>query len=404
MNTIQLAAPDVCTGCGACAFRCPKHCIKMHENEIGIVLPVIETSECIKCHSCEKVCPALHPVEFNQPLKSYAAWSVNKEERRTSASGGIAAELYKQAIKDGFVAVGASQNDDFTVTHKIAESVRELAPFKNSKYVFSDAYKAFPQIRRFMKGGRSVVFIGLPCQVAALKKLFPINDDSLLLVDVVCHGVTPFSYLRQHIDCISRQSGKKTVRMSFRDPEAYTYTFTFTLYGEDGTCFYSKADGEGDTYQDGYHRMVSYRENCYHCPYARKKRVSDLTLSDYKGLGRMATCDFTEREVSCILINTQKGGRAVRKLIEHGSIKAFERPLEEPIKGDPQLRRPSKKSRMRICFEKSITIYGGDFEKSMSHAVTQAYKWRHYDQFVNLFKRIVRKMKRLYENRNYNCP
>lgn len=41
MNAIELAGHDLCTGCGACAAKCPKQCISMHENAIGIVLPVI---------------------------------------------------------------------------------------------------------------------------------------------------------------------------------------------------------------------------------------------------------------------------------------------------------------------------------------------------------------------------
>ena len=134
MNTIQLAAPDVCTGCGACAFRCPKHCIEMRENEIGIVLPVVDTSECIECHSCEKVCPILNKVDSCKPTIAYAAWSNDEDERLTSASGGIATEMYKYAVENGYAVVGASQNEDFTVTHRITTKLSELGQFKNSKY------------------------------------------------------------------------------------------------------------------------------------------------------------------------------------------------------------------------------------------------------------------------------
>lgn len=61
---IKLATHDTCTGCGACAFKCPKHCISMQENAIGIVFPVIDADACIECHSCEKVCPILNLPEL----------------------------------------------------------------------------------------------------------------------------------------------------------------------------------------------------------------------------------------------------------------------------------------------------------------------------------------------------
>ena len=58
---ISLADKDLCTGCGACAYICPKHCITMKENEIGVVLPDIDTSICIECGRCQHVCPILSP-------------------------------------------------------------------------------------------------------------------------------------------------------------------------------------------------------------------------------------------------------------------------------------------------------------------------------------------------------
>ena len=68
MNTIELADQSLCTGCGACAARCPKHCISMRENAVGIVLPVIDTTACIGCHTCEKACPILKTPEPHMRL------------------------------------------------------------------------------------------------------------------------------------------------------------------------------------------------------------------------------------------------------------------------------------------------------------------------------------------------
>ena len=116
---IQLASKSLCTGCGACAHKCPKSCIAMRENEYGVIYPHLDSTNCIECHACEKVCPILNPPSLNAPKKAYAAWSNDPEERRTSASGGIAIELYKYAIGLGIKAVGASQNADFSVTHKM---------------------------------------------------------------------------------------------------------------------------------------------------------------------------------------------------------------------------------------------------------------------------------------------
>lgn len=51
---IQLAPKKLCTGCGACAFVCGKNCIVMKENEVGIVYPELEMSNCVQCERCQK--------------------------------------------------------------------------------------------------------------------------------------------------------------------------------------------------------------------------------------------------------------------------------------------------------------------------------------------------------------
>lgn len=366
----------------------------MREDSMGIVLPAIDTASCIECHRCEKVCPMLNEVEAHKPEKAYAAWSNDEEERRTSASGGIAIEMYKQAVRNGYTAIGASQNDDFSVTHKTVSTLEGLTPFKNSKYVFSDAYAVFPKIKRLLNEGENVIFIGLPCQVAALRKIFH-SPDNLLLVDLVCHGSTPYVYLKQHVDTLSRQAGKTAKRMSFRDPAAYTYTYTFTLYDTDNRRFYAQRTKDGDTYQFGYHRAVSYRENCYHCRFAQPRRVGDITLADYNGLGRYAPCVYDHKNVSLILENTSKGSAFMEQLVENKRIYAEQRPLEESFESNAQLRHPIKKSKYRLLFEKNMATNGADFEAAIREPLAK-YRWdTRIRNMIALPVRVLWKIKKL---------
>lgn len=391
---IQLASKENCTACGACAFVCPKQCISMREDDLGIMYPVMDDRDCISCKRCLKVCPILSPLDYHEPKKAYAAWSNDEEERRTSASGGIAAEVYKEALQDGYLIAGAKQNKDFTVTLDVADNADAIADFKNSKYVFSSAYTLFPKIKELLKKGEKVAVIGLPCQVAALRKIFR-DHENLLLMEVVCHGTTPHDYLLQHIRTLEKNSGEKAVKMSFRDPETYTYTFTFTLYNSDNQRFYAQRTKDGDTYQFGYHRTVTYRENCYHCHFARDKRISDVTLSDYKGLGKKAPCSFNAIKVSSVLINTPKGETFIKKLIGGHHIFAEERPVREPIEGDLQLRQPSQKKSARFDFERLIVQNHGDFEKTMIEVIKLHERRETRMKILNFPRRVLSKIKRI---------
>lgn len=359
---IKLADKESCTACGACAFVCAKNCITMIEDEHGSVYPSLDSTNCVECGRCQKTCPILSPLDVNTPQIAYSAWSSDEKERETSASGGIAAEIYKKAISEGCDIAGAVQQDDFRVVMQLSSDEKAILKFKNSKYVFSEAWHVYQEIKQSLKADKNVVFIGLPCQVAALRKIFRKNEK-ILFVEVVCHGTAPFSYLKQHIEHIEHTKNEKAIRMSFRDPDTYTYTYTFTLYNKDGKRFYAEVPRKTDTYQYAYHSTISYRENCYHCHFAREQRIADITLSDYKGLGRMAPCSYGETNVSCILVNTEKGKKFIKEMIQEKRIYADERPVREPIEGDPQLRQPSLKGAARMDFERLIKV--NDFETTM---------------------------------------
>lgn len=390
---MKLAGTESCTGCGACAYVCPKKCISFKNDETyDIAYPVIDEEQCISCGKCQKFCPALNPVDGVSPSRAYAAWSANSEERRTSASGGIATEIYKHALKNGWSIVGASFCKDFKVRLELADSLDAIDKFKNSKYVFSSTDGIFHEIAHNLKEGNKIAVVALPCQIAAVKKIFYRHLDNLLLVDLVCHGITPVAYLIQHIRNIEYKRGDKAVYVSFRDPAYSTDTYTFTLYNAQGYCIYSKRTANNDSYQVGYHRMISYRENCYHCQYAKQHRISDLTIGDYKGLGRYAISSISDnRHVSCVLINSDKGRDFVDYLINNGNIVAEERPVQEPIDGDRQLRHPSPKTFARKIFEHRMKICGGDFERAIYPIIYIVSFQRSFNRFDNFLKRIILK-------------
>lgn len=391
---IKLAEKEECTGCGVCAFKCPKRCITMTEDIKGIIYPIINKDSCIECHSCEQICPILNPPTNHYPLKCYAAWNNNKQERQTSASGGIAIAIYKWAIKHNYLCIGVSMNSDFSATFKIAQNIEQLNTFKNSKYVFSEPYHIYPELSDFLKQGKKAVIIGLPCQIAAFKKAF--NKYNAIFIDLVCHGIVPTLYLQQHINYTRKQLKKDVKRVSFRAPEMGTETYHFTLYDANNTIVYSKRTSDGDIYNYGFHKAISYRENCYHCKFAQPRRCSDITLGDFHGLGKLAPCNYNEKKVSNILINSNQGLALISELIQNNTLYADERPIEEPIQGDLQLQRPSIKTKQRYDFEKiSSSSKKFNYNIIIQKVITKSKIRERKNKIIQPFKSIYKRLKKI---------
>lgn len=272
---------------------------------------------------------------------------------------------------------------------KVTNDKQYLTQFRNSKYVFSEPYFSYKEIEELLRKGHTVVIIALPCQIAAYRKIYN-KFKNVYYIDLICHGVISASFLQQHVYNIELKSREKIQKIYFRDPLYNTDTFTFTLYNESGKCVYSKNVLENDFYQEAYHDGIAYRENCYHCNFASTKRISDITLGDYYGLGKETPFNFSHKKVSCLLVNTSRGKDLLGKLIESNMIKAIERPREEPINGNRMLRQPCLKSRKRKYFEYYIVKFNGDFNSAISAVIKRYSKWKKMNEFILCLKRSIK--------------
>lgn len=338
-----------CTGCAACRDACPKQCISMQPDPLDATYPVIDDSRCIDCGLCEKTCPNNRSMEYRHPQKVLVAWSKEEEVRRTSASGGVAYELYRHWVKNVGVATGVIYDREEGCHFVLIEKEEDIKPTQNSKYSFSDTYGIYKAVKEKLNSGIPVLFIGVPCQVSGLYGFLKKDYDNLTTVDIICHGMPPAAYIQQHVESIEKRKNEQTSVLSFRDPKYYTYTFTFTLKNAEGKEFYNKKVLTSDNFQLGYHRALIYRENCYQCRYARKERISDLTIGDFSGLGRFASFDQNKLNTSCILQNTEKGASLLKALGE--CLYTEGRPEREAFDVEKQLKAPSTKHDGRNAFE-----------------------------------------------------
>ena len=292
----------------------------------------------MECGLCERACPVLHPLPLSVPQRVYAAWSTDEAVRTHSSSGGLFFELGREMMGRGGVVCGAVMDGD-GVHHLCTDSLAGLEAMRGSKYVQSDPGNVYAEVGSYLKAGRSVLFSGTPCQVAALRAGLGNADTTLLYtVDLVCHGVPSPALFRRYMDGLRRKYGDFRVS-DFR----FRSTGDWVLKSQIGK---EQIPYRDDAFLQMYLGGVLHRESCYRCPFARRERVGDLTLGDFWGIGQESAFDGDPgRGCSLVLVNTEKG----RSLWSASEPRLFfrERSLAEACRQNENISAPSSRPRVR---------------------------------------------------------
>ena len=333
-----------CTGCQACASVCPKDCITFFNGEDGQLLPKIDQKKCIDCNKCKQVCPVLATYDFNYPTKAYAAINTNREDYLTSTSGGAGQALAKLTIKNGGIVYGCASLPGTKIEHIRVDDIEHLHLLQGSKYVQSKTINILKSVIRDVKDGRLVTFFGTPCQTASIRSMFPRKPKNLLLVELICHGVPSMKMLRNYF----KHHGldlNDIDKILFRTSAGFQIV-TIKIDKDGERITYQSCPLKKSPYSDGYYSPfyygLSFRESCYKCRFARRERVADITIGDFWGLGKFGNMDEIPSHpdgISVVLSNTNIGTKALAEVIPY--LDLFERPVEEAIQGNPQLRHSS---------------------------------------------------------------
>lgn len=201
-----------CYGCGICATVCPRDIIDIRLNPDGFYEPRIASlDKCVHCKLCIEVCSWLHDdlalQSGNNPLSSYAAWSVDEKVRSQCSSGGIAFEIGRYLLTNGYQVCGVRYNAELgRAEHYIATTNEELIPSIGSKYIQSytvDGFKAIDLKQKYL-------VTGTPCQIDSFRRYIRRFrcEGNFILLDFFCHGVPSMSMWRKYADWAEKKVGK----------------------------------------------------------------------------------------------------------------------------------------------------------------------------------------------------
>lgn len=321
-----------CNGCMACIASCPKHCINVSDS-VNSLNAQIDESLCVHCKQCETVCPNINKPTKSTPIEFKQGWA-NSELRNNSSSGGAAAAIIASFIQaGGYVASCLYKNGDFIFA--ITNDLEVAKKFAGSKYVKSNPTGIYEKIEARLATDK-VLFIGLPCQVAALKNYIK-EKDNLYTVDLICHG-TP------SIKLLAKFMTERRYKLVDVDDIKFRKKTEMGLYVNGNKLYLPRVT---DEYLCAFLESLDYTENCYTCQFASLQRVADVTLGDSWGT------EYKEQEregVSLILLQSEKG----KELIAKSELDLRDVDIEKAIVNNHQLSHPSILTNKRKRFLKLI--------------------------------------------------
>ena len=235
---------------------------------------------------------------------------------------------------------------DFVHVERI-DNLSKVLKIQGSRYVKSNMGETVDKIRKDVKE-RKVLFIGTPCQCSAVKNVIGENEN-LVLVDLICHGTPSQNYLKQEIK--SQKINEIIDDIQFRHNGRYE----LKIFSEQKVVFSEKWGI--NYYFNAFMNSLTYQENCYSCKYARKERIGDITIGDFWGIDKEWEQNYSPKTgISLVMVNNSKGMKAFNGCLEN--VVFYERTLDEAVKGNSQLREPSKKHKSRENFMKDYSRHG----------------------------------------------
>ena len=335
----------LCSGCGACAFVGQEHGVVMVDfpnvgrRPVGVKqLPLIVKDE------IAAVCPGVmvespgwgdHQPDRNEVLvgpakQIWEGWAADPQIRWSGSSGGVVTALSIYCLEKLDMALvvhtGMDPEQPWRNRTVISTGRSALLEHTGSRYTTSSPVEALKVIE---DSDRPCVFVGKPCDVAAVARLRltrPKLDQNLgLVLSFFCAG-TP----------ISEASLRLAGELGFEDPSAIT-SVRYRGRGWPGRFTTMDADGRESSlsYETSWGKLASRQRQlrCQLCPDGLGE-LADVTGGD--GWHRKA--EGTDG-ISLILARTERGRGVVEGALRAGYLEATPSGFAEVVDAQGLVRR-----------------------------------------------------------------
>lgn len=310
-NSVKIIGESRCCGCAACEYVCKYNAIKMQFNGEGFYISKIDKSTCVNCGSCLNICPQniIKCLTGSFEKKEYVGSCNSIDDVLTSSSGGIAYAIGKFIIDHHGVVFGVGW-DNFCqhAKYKKGNTYKDIKEFRGSKYIQAIKNDLFEDIANELRKDKMVLFIGLPCEAAAVKALFG-SKNNLIICDLICWGPTSQLVYEGYRTKIEKRFHKRIIQVNMRQKFNRAERPYMSLK------FNDKSIISKPFYETEFGMIFSFfgRQSCYNCNYQNDNSIADLSLGDFVGINSRKYIN-RPKGLSRIVIRTKKGESLLKEI------------------------------------------------------------------------------------------
>ena len=321
----QVAQWRLCLGCGACVSVCKENAISMVDVEDVGLRPRVDSRRCQQCHECISVCPGVQLSHtesmdgqipelsegWGPVLEIWEGWAVDEQIRLKSSSGGAATALslfcLEKAGMAGVLHTAADADKPWANVTVMSRNRGELLAGCGSRYAPASPGEKFNQIA---EESSPCVFVGKPCDAAALGKARKINaklDAKIgLAVSIFCAGTPSTKGTFKLLEAMGTEASE-VARFDYRG-NGWPGQARAKLKGAEGKELKM-------SYEESWGKILSrhVQLRCRLCPDGTGE-FADIAVGDpwYRKV------ESGEPGRSLVLVRTEKGREIVHKAMQEG--------------------------------------------------------------------------------------
>lgn len=299
-------------------------------------------------------------------IAAYAGYIEDTNELLECTSGGVATALARRMIRQGGYVAGVSYSPDFyKAQYEIIHEEEEVSRLKGSKYVEVDKGTIYKDVKTLLEQGEKVLFFGLPCVVAAMRKFLGKEYNGFVAVELICHGPTSKEVHSQYVKNLEERFQSKIVQFTVRRKEqAWLPMYLYARF-ENGKEF--KQEFYSTEY--GYAFSVMPMQYCLKCMFRGDQRTGDLMIGDFWGANQQDEF-WNSKGVSAILVHTQKGHDFLKST---ENLRLFPSTFERIVASNRNIverRRPhAEGDRFRVLFQQQGLFYAVKHARTLKRKI-----------------------------------